>query len=60
MHGVSLIELMVVVVVIAILATIAYPNYQEFSARAKRLEAKTALLKAATNQERIFLQNNQS
>src|SRR5210317_1723482 len=58
MRGVTLIELMIVVVVISILAVIAYPNYREFVARAKRNEAKAALLKIATNQERFYLQNN--
>jgi type IV pilus assembly protein PilE len=58
MRGVTIIELMIVVVIVAILAAIAYPNYREFSARATRNEAKAALLKAATNQERFYLQNN--
>lgn len=58
MHGVTLVELMIVVVVIAILVSVAYPNYREFAARAKRSEAVAALLQIATNQERFFLQNN--
>jgi type IV pilus assembly protein PilE len=58
MHGVTLMELLLVVVIIGILATIAYPNYREFAARAKRTEARAALLKIATNQERFYLQNN--
>jgi len=58
MRGITLIELMIVVVVIGILAAIAYPNYQEFSARAKRNEARAALLQLATNQERFYLNNN--
>ena len=58
MHGITLIELMIVLVVISILAAIAYPDYREFVARAKRTEAKTALLQIATNQERFYLQNN--
>ena len=58
MRGITLIELMIVVVVVSILAMIAYPNYQEFAARAKRNEARAALLQLATNQERFYLNNN--
>ena len=58
MRGVTLMELMIVVVIIGILASIAYPNYREFVARAKRTEARAALLKIATNQEKYYLQNN--
>ena len=58
MRGVTLIELMIVIVIIGMLAAIAYPNYREFAAKAKRNEAKAALLKIAVNQERTYLQNN--
>lgn len=58
LRGVTLIELMIVVVVLGILAAIAYPNYREYVARAKRTEARAALLQIATNQERFYLQNN--
>ena len=58
MSGVTLIELMIVVVIVAILAAVSYHNYREFTARAKRNEAKAALLQIATNQERFYLQNN--
>ena len=58
MSGVTLIELMIVVVIVSILAAIAFPNYQEFTARAKRNEAKAALLRLAVNQERFYLNNN--
>jgi type IV pilus assembly protein PilE len=51
-------ELMIVIVIIGILAAVAYPNYRDFAARAKRNEAKAALLKIATNQERFYLNNN--
>ena len=54
----TLMELMVVVVIIGILTAIAFPNYRDFVARAKRSEAKAALLKIATNQERFYLQNS--
>ncbi len=58
MRGVTLMELMIVVVIIGILAAVSYPNYREFVARAKRTEARAALLKIATNQEKYYLQNN--
>jgi type IV pilus assembly protein PilE len=57
-RGVTLLELMIVVVIIGIMAAIAYPNYREYAARAKRNEARAALLQIATNQERFYLQNN--
>ena len=58
MSGITLIELMIVVVIVSILAAVAFPNYQEFSARAKRNEAKAALLQIKINQERFYLNNN--
>ena len=58
LHGVTFTELMIVVVIIGILTAIAYPNYRQYVARAKRTEAKAALLQIATNQERFYLQNN--
>ncbi len=58
MRGVTLLELMIVLVIISILAAIAYPNYREYITRAKRTEAKAALLQIATQQERFYPQNN--
>jgi len=58
MQGVTLMELMIVVIIVGILAAVAYPNYRNFAARAKRNEAKAALLQIATNQERFYLNNN--
>jgi type IV pilus assembly protein PilE len=58
MQGITLIELMIVVVIVGLIAVIAYPNYRDFVARANRNEAKAALLRIATNQERFYLQNN--
>lgn len=57
MRGITLMELMIVVVIVGILAAVSYPSYREFTARAKRNEAKAALLQIATNQERFYLQN---
>lgn len=58
MHGITLLELMIVVVIVGIMASIAYPNYRDAAARAKRNEAKAALLQIATQQERFYLNNN--
>lgn len=58
-QGVTLIELLIVVVIVGILAAVAYPNYRDHVTRAKRTEAKAALLQIATNQERHYLNNNQ-
>lgn len=58
MRGITLTELMIVVVILGILAAVAYPNYRQFAARAKRNEARAALLQIATNQERFYLNNN--
>ena len=59
MRGITLMELMIVVVIVGILAAVAYPNYRDFATRAKRNEAKAALLLIATNQERFYLNNQQ-
>ena len=58
MRGITLMELMIVVVVLSILVAVGYPNYRDFAARAKRNEAKAALLQIATMQERFYLQNS--
>ncbi len=57
-RGVTLLELLIVVVMIGLLGTIAVPSYRQYAMRAPRTEAKTALLRLATNQERFYLQNN--
>ena len=56
--GLTLVELMVVLVVIGILGAIAAPTYQQHIRKARRTEAKTALLRLAANQERHYLQHN--
>jgi len=57
-RGVTLIELMNVVAILGILAAVAYPAYLQHATKARRIEAKTALLKVAMLQERYYLQNN--
>jgi type IV pilus assembly protein PilE len=56
--GFTLIEPMIVIVVIGVLVTIGIPSYRQYSMRAQRTEAKSALLLVATAQERFYLQNN--
>ena len=55
MRGVTLMELMIVVVIIGILTAMAYPSYRQYVAKAKRNEAKAALLQISTMQERFYL-----
>ncbi len=57
-QGITLVELMIVVVIVAMLAMIAVPSYRQYTIRAQRTEAKSALLLLAINQERFYLQNN--
>ena len=58
MHGITLMELMIVVVIVGILTAVAFPNYRNYVTRAKRSEAKAAMLKCAVNQEKFYLQNS--
>lgn len=56
-RGFSLIELMIVVAVVGILAAIAYPNYQDYLAKSRRAEARTALLQLSQFMERYYTNN---
>lgn len=56
--GFTLIEVMIAVVVIGILAAIAYPSFTEQMRKARRADAKTALLTAAQTLERFYTENN--
>lgn len=55
--GFTLIELMIVVVVIAVLAAIAIPAYQNYVERARRADAKSALLAIQLAQEKYRANN---
>lgn len=54
----TIIELMIVVALIAIMASIGYPSYTGHSMRAKRADAKAALLENAQYLERNYSETN--
>ena len=58
LRGITLIEMVVVVSIIGILVAIAYPQYLDRTMKAKRVDAKAALLGLAAEQEKFFLKNN--
>ena len=58
-RGFTLIELMIATVVVAILAAIAIASYSAYITKARRSDAKNALLDLAAREERYFTANNQ-
>jgi type IV pilus assembly protein PilE len=53
--GLTLLELLIVVAIVGVLGLVAIPSYRQFTLRAQRTDAKTALLRLRTNQERFYL-----
>ncbi|QNP47143.1 type IV pilin protein [Diaphorobacter aerolatus] len=58
MNGFTLVELMITVACIAILAALAFPSYSEYMRRARRTDAKNAVLEVAGRQERFYSIHN--
>jgi type IV pilus assembly protein PilE len=57
-RGFTLVELIVAMVILATLAAIAIPSYSSYVLKSHRTEAKSALLDAASLEERFFSTNN--
>jgi type IV pilus assembly protein PilE len=57
-RGFTLIELVVAMVVVGILAAIAIPSYTNYMRKARRTDAKVALLGLAALEERYFSTSN--
>jgi type IV pilus assembly protein PilE len=56
--GFTLVELIIAMVIAAILAAIAIPAYSSYVRKARRTDAKSALLDLASLEERYFSVNN--
>lgn len=57
-NGLTLIELMVTVAIIAVLAMIAYPIYNNYVTKARRADAKAALMAVMQAQQRHYTANS--
>lgn len=57
-RGFTLIELMVVLAILLVLAALAYPTYSRHVVKARRAEARAALLETMQKQERHFTRHN--
>jgi len=56
-YGFTLIELMIVVTIIGILAAIAYPSYNNYVTKSRRVDATGDLLELSQYMERFFTEN---
>lgn len=56
-RGFTIVELAIVMAIMSILAAIAITNYNQYVGKARRSDAKSALLSEAQRAERYFTQN---
>ena len=56
--GFTLTEIMIVVVIIGVIGAIAFPAYTNYAREANRVDAHTALLMLANQQEKMFMANS--
>lgn len=57
LKGFTLIEIVIVLAITGILAMLAYPSYQDYITRARRIEGQSALLDLANRMEAYFSEN---
>ncbi len=55
--GFTLVELMIVIVIVGILAGVAYPGYQDYVERSRRIDAKSLELLTGQRLERGYANN---
>ncbi len=56
--GFTLIEILIVIAILGIIAAIAYPSYLDSVVKARRSDARTALLDLSQRIERFYSENN--
>lgn len=57
-NGFTLAELLAALAVVGVVLALAVPNYSEYAVRARRTEARVALVEAMQQQERYFTRHN--